>query len=362
MTGPGTTRRELGRRLAGARKAAGYTQQQLAAAAGYSRSTVSNAEIGHPDVARLFWARCEKVLKSGRMLALAFDQIRAAERREAAGLPDVVPDAALGAFRQARRKITSGGMAEALAGYRDLGWPAQPGDAGMELVTVDVLDVLELPRAAGMLAVSLWLYSRGRADEILRVPALPHPARSLAVIAARGAVLFPHRTGELPVDGARGRPRPLRSRRWRGRRGHPLACRRGPDPGAAVAAARRRAGLLGAPAVPPSAAGTAGRAAGSARHRHRDRRSRPGWPYPAWRYPRHPRTPAAGFPARPVAARQSASHPAGHSPASAPPAQAFPGAGHHRESRAIIDPHSGHAIYCHAPGRVPSRGLLPGRG
>jgi hypothetical protein len=89
----------------------------------------------------------------------------------------VVPDAAPGAFRQARQKITSGGMAEALAGYRDLGWPAQPGDAGMELVTGDVLDALELPRAAGMLAVSLWLYSRGRADEILRLPALPHPAR-----------------------------------------------------------------------------------------------------------------------------------------------------------------------------------------
>jgi transcriptional regulator with XRE-family HTH domain len=59
MTGPPATRRELGRRLAGARKAAGYTQQQLSAAAGYSRSTVSNAEIGHPDVARVFWERCD---------------------------------------------------------------------------------------------------------------------------------------------------------------------------------------------------------------------------------------------------------------------------------------------------------------
>ena len=201
MTGPPATRRELGRRLAGARKAAGYTQQQLAAAAGYSRSTVSNAEIGHPDVARVFWARCEKALKSGRAFTLAFDQIRAAERREAAGLPDVVPDAAPGAFRQARRKITSDGMAEALAGYRDLGWPAQPGDAGMELVTGDVLDALELPRAAGMLAVSLWLYSRGRADEILRLPALPHPARSLAVIAAGERCYFLAAPGSCPWAG-----------------------------------------------------------------------------------------------------------------------------------------------------------------
>src|ERR1700719_2367148 len=122
MTGPPPTRRELGRQLAGARKAAGYTQEQLGAAAGYSRSTVSNAEIGHPDVARVFWARCEKVLKGGRVFTLAFDQIRAAERRQAAGLPDVVAGAELGAFRQARQKITSDGMPEALAGYRDLGW------------------------------------------------------------------------------------------------------------------------------------------------------------------------------------------------------------------------------------------------
>jgi hypothetical protein len=44
MTGPATARRDLGRRLAGVRKAAGYTQLQLGAAAGYSRSTVSNAD------------------------------------------------------------------------------------------------------------------------------------------------------------------------------------------------------------------------------------------------------------------------------------------------------------------------------
>jgi hypothetical protein len=39
------------------------------------------------------------------------------------------------------------------------------------------------------------------------------------------------------------------------------------DPGTTVAAALRGAGRLGAPAIPPSAAGTASRAAGPARHR-----------------------------------------------------------------------------------------------
>jgi DNA-binding XRE family transcriptional regulator len=150
VTGDGATRRHLGRRLAGVRKAAGYTQAQLGAAVGYSRSTVSNAEIGHPDVARVFWARCDQVLKTGKALARAFDQIRAAERHQAAGLPDTVPDAALGAFRQAVQQITSDGMPEALAGYRDLGWAAQHGDDGVELVTGDALDALELPQAAGM--------------------------------------------------------------------------------------------------------------------------------------------------------------------------------------------------------------------
>jgi DNA-binding XRE family transcriptional regulator len=72
------------------RKAAGYTQEQLAVAIGYSRSTVSNAEIGHPDIALEFWARCDRVLKTGRSFARSFDQVRSAERRQAAGVPEDV--------------------------------------------------------------------------------------------------------------------------------------------------------------------------------------------------------------------------------------------------------------------------------
>jgi len=83
MAGGGATRRDLGRRLPGVRKAAGSTQARLGAAVGYSRSTVSNAEIGHPDVARVFWARCDQVLKTGKALA-----------REVAPAPGGVPAAA----------------------------------------------------------------------------------------------------------------------------------------------------------------------------------------------------------------------------------------------------------------------------
>jgi DNA-binding XRE family transcriptional regulator len=202
VTGYGPERRDLGRRLAAARKAAGYTQQQLAVAAGYSRSTVSNAEIGHPDVAQVFWARCDQVLKSDGAYALAFDQVRTAERRQATGLSVAVPDAPpAGAFGRPQPPVFCGGMAEALAGYRDLGWPAADGDDGAELVTGDVLDALELPRAAGMLAASLWLYSQGHADDARRLPALPHPARSMAVITAGDRCFFLAAAGCSPWTG-----------------------------------------------------------------------------------------------------------------------------------------------------------------
>jgi DNA-binding XRE family transcriptional regulator len=52
--------RELGRQLAALRRQARLTQQQLAARAGFSRSTVSVAEIGRQAHAREFWAACDK--------------------------------------------------------------------------------------------------------------------------------------------------------------------------------------------------------------------------------------------------------------------------------------------------------------
>jgi len=79
--------RELGRQLAALRREAGLTQENLGALAGFSRSTVSVAEIGRQPHAREFWAACDKALDSGGVLAADFDQIdavREAEERSAA--------------------------------------------------------------------------------------------------------------------------------------------------------------------------------------------------------------------------------------------------------------------------------------
>jgi DNA-binding XRE family transcriptional regulator len=235
VTRPGSGRLDLGRHLAVTRKAAGLTQQRLATATGYSRSTVSNAEIGHPDVARAFWIRCDEILKSGRAFELAFERVRAAERDQAAGPPPAAGDAGPpGAPGPA-------GAADALAGYRDLGWPAAGHDDVVELITGDVLDALELPRAAGLLAAALWLYSRGQADDARRLPALPHPARSMAVITAGDRCFVLAAAGGCP---------------WTGQ---PPAPGGGPDDGAPGPVIRWHAGGSRIPA-PPSRLAAGGQA------------------------------------------------------------------------------------------------------
>src|ERR1017187_1881611 len=60
--------RELGQQLAAWRREAGLTQENLGALAGFSRSTMSVAEIGRQPHAREFWAACEKALDSGCVL------------------------------------------------------------------------------------------------------------------------------------------------------------------------------------------------------------------------------------------------------------------------------------------------------
>jgi len=78
--------RELGRQLAALRRQAGLTQRDLAALAGFSRTTVSMAEIGR-DCHREFWEACDKVLDTGGALIAGADQIdavRDAERHAAA--------------------------------------------------------------------------------------------------------------------------------------------------------------------------------------------------------------------------------------------------------------------------------------
>jgi transcriptional regulator with XRE-family HTH domain len=79
--------RELGRQLAALRRQAGLTQHGLPALAGFSRTTVSMAEIGHGYQARQFWEACDKALDTGGALTTGadqFDTVRDAERRAAA--------------------------------------------------------------------------------------------------------------------------------------------------------------------------------------------------------------------------------------------------------------------------------------
>jgi transcriptional regulator with XRE-family HTH domain len=79
--------RELGRQLAALRRQAGLTQHGLAALTGFSRTTISMAEIGRQSRAREFWEACDKALDTGGTLTAGADQIdavRDAEQRAAA--------------------------------------------------------------------------------------------------------------------------------------------------------------------------------------------------------------------------------------------------------------------------------------
>lgn len=76
--------------MAALRRAAGFsTQQRLATAVGCGRSTVANAESGHPWVTLRFWARCDELLHSDGWLVRGYrgvlqieDQMRLDERAE----------------------------------------------------------------------------------------------------------------------------------------------------------------------------------------------------------------------------------------------------------------------------------------
>ena len=70
--------RELGRQLAALRQGAGLTQQGLAARTGFSRTTLSLAEIGRQSPAGQFWVACDMALRTSGVLATGFAQIEAA--------------------------------------------------------------------------------------------------------------------------------------------------------------------------------------------------------------------------------------------------------------------------------------------
>src|ERR1700753_3671875 len=73
-------RRALGRQLAAQRNRGGPSQWDLAPLTGYSRSTLSDAELGRHRLRREFWVRCDELLKAEGRLVASYDRIRTAAR------------------------------------------------------------------------------------------------------------------------------------------------------------------------------------------------------------------------------------------------------------------------------------------
>jgi DNA-binding XRE family transcriptional regulator len=71
-------RRALGRQLAAQRNRAGLSQWDLAPLTGYSRSTLSDAELGRHRLRREFWLRCDELLKAEGRLVASYDRIETA--------------------------------------------------------------------------------------------------------------------------------------------------------------------------------------------------------------------------------------------------------------------------------------------
>ena len=71
-------RRALGRQLAAMRNRAGLSQWDLAPLTGYSRSTLSDAELGRHRLRREFWLRCDELLKADSRLVASYDRIETA--------------------------------------------------------------------------------------------------------------------------------------------------------------------------------------------------------------------------------------------------------------------------------------------
>jgi transcriptional regulator with XRE-family HTH domain len=79
VTGGAVALRDLGRRLAARREAAGLTQEELARRTNYSRSAISTAELGIRPASVRFWANCDAALGSGGELAAARHSIESCQ-------------------------------------------------------------------------------------------------------------------------------------------------------------------------------------------------------------------------------------------------------------------------------------------
>ena len=198
-------RRQLGRRLATARKDAGYAQREFAVRINYARSTLSTVESGIQRAGRDFWQACDRALRTGREFEAAYERIRAqqAAERRAPSAEHRAPPAEHRAPPASTRvqegdRLRAATLDEAAQVYQALGWPVVIDAGTAALVTGTVLDALEVPRAAGILAASWWHSTAGTADHIRGLPALPDPRHALAMIACADRSYFLTAAGAYP--------------------------------------------------------------------------------------------------------------------------------------------------------------------
>ena len=193
-------RRGLGRQLAERRTAAGYLQRELGALLRYSRTAVANAETGNARASRQLWERADQVLGTGELFARGYDRIQeqvAVESKAGPGRP--APGTLPRELAQVPGGLESLTAKEARQACLERGWPAEEDPGGrLWLTTGTVIDVLEVPRQAGLLAMGWWLYTRGVPDEIRGLPALPDPAGALAVVTASSRCYFLTQPGACP--------------------------------------------------------------------------------------------------------------------------------------------------------------------
>jgi hypothetical protein len=203
-------RRELGRELRARREAAGMKQPQLGTRTRYSRSTIATLESATGGaVARVFWERCDAIFGTGDLFASRWDEIEqhvqaaraaktAARHRPGSRRPGTPGTAQLQALRLLGSELDPAALAEVRSAYARLGWPVAHTAAALELMTGTVADALEVPRAAGLLAMSWWLDSGGVADSIRSLPAMPRPDQALAAITTGQSFYFLIRAGTCP--------------------------------------------------------------------------------------------------------------------------------------------------------------------
>src|SRR5215475_11581734 len=127
-------RRDLGRALKEARSVAGYSQAQLARKTGYARSTVSTVESGSQNATRVFWERSDAALGAGSSLIARYDRLA---RGRVARFPHAAAGTGGPGEGEAGRGLNAGVAAEAVAAYRQLGWPVEHTGGRVELVCGD---------------------------------------------------------------------------------------------------------------------------------------------------------------------------------------------------------------------------------